>query len=118
MSDKLKPQDYLFDDRLNPREMKLLFKFRTTMFNCGGNFERLYEGASFCKLCKISRDTQSHLFECFVLKNSILKLRVNKKIKYEHIFENNDRQVEAIRLIDVIVADREILLEALDKDIC
>ena len=76
-----------------------------------------YDGASFCSLCKISRDTQSHLFECYVLKNSIMKLRVNKNIKYEHIFENKDRQVEAIRLIDTIVADREILLEALDKNV-
>ena len=78
-STKSKPQDYLFSDRLNPREMKLLFQFRARMLDSGGNFEKLYAGASFCKLCKISRDTRSHLFYCYILKNSITKLRVNQK---------------------------------------
>ena len=112
-STKLKSQDYLFNESLNPREMKLLFQFRTRMFDCGGNFENLYAGASFCKLCKISRETQSHLFDCYVLKNSITKLRVNQNVKYDHIFENNERQVEALKLIDHIITNREILLEAL-----
>ena len=107
----------MFDDRLNPREMKLLFQLRTRMFDCKGNFENQYAGTSFCRLCMISRDTQSHLFECYVLRNSVYELRLNQRVKYEHIFDNNDRQVEAIKLLDNVIRKREILQEALDNNI-
>ena len=116
-SDELKAQEYLFDNRLNPREMKLLFQLRTRMYECKGNFEKQYEGFTFCKLCMISRDTQKHLFECYVLRNSVMDLRLNKKVKYEDIFENTDKQVEATRLLDHIIRKREILQETFDKSL-
>ena len=87
------------------------------MFNCKGNFEKLYSGNSFCTLCKICRDSQSHLFDCYVLKNSVIELRVNQTVKYEHIFENNDYQVEAIRLVEKIISNRSILQEIFVKNL-
>ena len=88
---------------------------RTRMFDCKGNFENQYKGSSFCSLCIVSKDTQSHLFECYVLRNSVIELRINRKVKYEDIFDNNNRQVEAIKLPDQIIRKREILQENFNK---
>ena len=79
----LTQQEYLNDKRLNPSEIKLLFKLRTRMFECKENFKNKYEENTFlfCELCTVSADCQSHLFDCYVLKNGIKELRSNQKIK-------------------------------------
>ena len=83
------------------------------MFNCKENFKNQYKNEEFlyCPLCIIGLDSQSHLLDCFVLKNSIIELRQNKTIKYEHIFESIDQQVPAIKLFNIIVEKREVILE-------
>ena len=93
---KLETQNYLKDKRLNSSEAKLLFKLRTRMFNCKANFKNQYKNEEFlyCPLCIIGFDSQSHLLECFVLKNSIIELRQNKIIKYEHIFESIEQIIK------------------------
>ena len=61
----------------------------------------------------VSLDSQSHLLNCFVLKNSINELKNNNQVKYEDIFDSVDKQVPAIKLLNKIVMSRDILLEKL-----
>ena len=110
----LKSQEYLTDDRIDLNQAKLLFKLRTRMFECKQHFKSKYsEENLFCDLCKICVDSQSHLLQCFVLKNCNKELRNNKLVKYEHIFDKVDYQVRAIKLISEIIVTRELLLEKL-----
>ena len=112
--DDLKPREYLIDSRLNLNQVKLLFKLRTRMFNCKQNFENQYANENlFCKLCKVCIDSQSHLLDCFVLKNCNQELRKNKFVKYDHIFEDVDHQVKAIALLSKVIETRELLYEKL-----
>ena len=104
-------QDYLKDQRLNPKEIKLLFKLRTRMLNCKENFKNKYQGEFlFCELCKISADSQSHLMECHILTNCVPELRNNVSTKYQDIFKNIDKQVKAIKLLTRVVEVRDLLL--------
>ena len=112
---ELKPQAYLTDSRLSTNEVKLLFKLRTRMFGCKENFKNYYGSNLFCDLCKIVKCSQSHLLECFVLKNSIGELRENRSVKYSHIFENIELQVPAIKILYQVVKIREVLLEKLKE---
>ena len=115
-SEDLTPKEYLKDERLNPSEAKLLFKLRTRMFDCKQNFKNRY-GENiflFCELCTVSADSQSHLLDCFVLKNCIIELRNNEHIRYEHIFESVDRQVPAVKLINKIVITRDLILQKIN----
>ena len=115
-SEDLTPKEYLKDERLNPSEAKLLFKLRTRMFDCKQNFKNRY-GENiflFCELCTVSADSQSHLLDCFVLKNCISELRNNEHIRYEHIFESVDRQVPAVKLINKIVITRDLILQKIN----
>ena len=64
---------------------------------------------------KISLDNQSHLMDCFVLKNSIKELRENTTIKYEHIFETIEYQVPAIKLLKNIIEKRELILDKMNS---
>ena len=112
--DDLKPQEYLSDGRINLLQVKLLFKLRTRMFNCKQNFKNQNENENlFCKLCKVCIDSQSHLLNCFVLKNCNQDLRKNKSVKYEHIFEDVELQVNAITLLSKVIETSltDILLE-------
>ena len=113
--DELKQQEYLSDNRLNSHEMKLLFKLRTRMFDCKENFRNQYKQDSFlnCQLCIVASDNQSHLLNCFVLKNSIPDLKNNKIIQYKHLFGTINEQVACIKLIDKVIKIRNILLEKL-----
>ena len=110
---KLETHNYLKDKRLNTSEVKLLFKLRTRMFNCKENFKNQYKNEEFlyCPLCIVALDSQSHLFDCFVLTNSIIELRQNKTFKYDHIFKSIEQQVPGIKLLKIIVEKREVILE-------
>ena len=110
-----KTQEYLTDDRINLNQIKMLFKLRTRMFEYKQNFtkNKYSEHNRFCDLCKVCIDSQSHLLECFVLKNCNEELRNNKLVKYEHIFDDVELQIPAIKLISKITMTREILLEKL-----
>ena len=84
------------------------------MFNCKLNFQnQQFKENLFCKLCKICIDSQSHLLECFVLRNCNEELKNNTKVKYDHIFGNVDFQVEANKLLSKVIITREIPLEKL-----
>ena len=47
------------------------------------------------------------------LLNSILELRLNTRVKYEHIFQTVEYQVPAIKLLKKIIEKREIIMEKL-----
>ena len=115
MCDKLETQKYVKDKRLNEREVQLLFKLRTRMFDCKNNFKNSYKKDEFlyCPLCIVGVDNQAHLLDCYVLKNSIIELRQNKVVKYEHIFETIEYQVPAIKLLKTIIEKREVIMEKL-----
>ena len=113
--DKLETQKYLKDKRLSASEVQLLFKLRTRMFNCKTNFKNNYKKDEFlyCPLCIVGSDSQNHLLDCYVLKNSIIELRQNTVIKYENIFETIEYQVPAIKLLKIVIEKREVILEKL-----
>ena len=71
--DKLEAQKYVTDKRLNEKEVKLLFKLRTRMFDCKTNFKNYYKAENFlfCPLCIIGVDSQSHLLDCYVQKMTL-----------------------------------------------
>ena len=82
---ELKSQDHLRDQRLNLKEIKLLFKLGTRMFNCKENFKNQYKEDFkyfFFELCKVSADSQGHLMDCFILVNCVPELRCNAVIKF------------------------------------
>ena len=74
-----------------------------------------YKNESFlyCPLCLVALDSQSHLLNCFVLKNSIPELKNNRNIDYKYLFGTNDDQVKFVKLIDKVIKTRSILLEKL-----
>ena len=114
-TEMMETQKYLIDNRIRPHEAKLLFNFRTRMFDCKKNYKNKYGENQFlfCELCLVKEDCQSHIFDCFVLKNSVEELRNSPNVKYEHIFEDVEKQIPAIKLMDKIVSIREILRQKL-----
>ena len=116
--ERLEQQGYLNDERINTSQVKLLFKLRTRMFECKQNFKNKHKKENlFCNLCKISIDSQSHLMDCFVLRNCNKELKNNKKVKYEHIFDSTELQIKAIQLLSEVVKTRELLLEKLSNEV-
>ena len=81
------------------------------MFDCKANFKNKYRENQFlfCELCLVKEDSQSHIFDCFVLKNSVKELRNSPNVKYEHIFEDVEKQIPAIKLMYEIVSVREMI---------
>ena len=107
---ELECQAYFFDERLNPKEIQLLFSLRTRMFDCKSNFKNQYQNDLWCKLCDIFVDCQSHVLQCPVLRGCVPELRKNQSIKYEDIFLGIDFQVRAIKLLVKVIECRELLL--------
>ena len=63
---------YMKDSRFTPDIVNLLFKFRTRMFNVKNNFRNNYRQTDIlCPLCKLTEDTQEHLFQCNVINKAL-----------------------------------------------
>ena len=64
---ELKIQNYLENDQIKVDEARTLFKFRTRMMKCWGNFKG-GKPQQICQLCcePSTTDTQEHLFRGFI----------------------------------------------------
>ena len=78
--DKLELQNYLKNEKIRVKQARIIFRFRTRMARCWGNF-RGGRPPQICPVCKddLSTDTQTHLFECRIMKENI-KLSVDYKM--------------------------------------
>ena len=63
-------QGYFKDSKITVIQAKILFRLTTRMENFGENFKGGRETKP-CPLCDESKDTQSHSFQCSVLKLNI-----------------------------------------------
>ena len=80
--DLLNPQNYLKTNKLNNKQVGLLFNLRCQSLNgIRDNFHKLYHGDITCRLCLSNIDSQSHLLQCFELKKH---MQINPDIIYEH----------------------------------
>ena len=70
--DKLELQNYLKNEKIRVKQARIIFRFRTRMARCWGNF-RGGRPPQICPVCKDdqSTDTQTHLFECRIVKENI-----------------------------------------------
>ena len=78
----LEMQNYFKNDEITVSEARVLFKFRTRMIKCWGNFKG-GRPPEKCPICQEddSRDTQDHAFKCRVIKH-IIKIEG----EYDQIF--------------------------------
>ena len=70
-SEDLKCSSYLINPKFTAKEAKLLFKFRTHMYSVKENFENLYEQNMLCDLCRVTKCSQSHLFQCAIIRGFV-----------------------------------------------
>ena len=80
----LEMQNYFKNNEITVSEARVIFKFRTRMIKCWGNFKG-GRPPEKCPICKEedSIDTQDHAFQCNVIKQ-IIKIEG----EYRHIFMN------------------------------
>ena len=110
--EEVKCSEYILDPQLNKKEVRLLFKLRTRMYNVKANFSSMYNFNLLCDLCKSQICSQEHLMQCKVLKLSVPELVQNTDVKYHHIFESISNMVSAIKLLSKVISIRVELLEA------
>ena len=110
-SKNLKCSEYLTNSKFTKLEAQMLFKFRTRMFNVKENFENLYQDMR-CDLCHIENCSQSHLFQCPIIKSFVPEID-EKKIKYEYIFGNINEMKKVAQILEKISQIRDELLEDL-----
>ena len=77
-------QTYFHDPRFTDSDSKLLFKFRTRMYDVRNNFRNKYASTA-CPLCAADVDSQKHLIEC-----AVIKTYYSTTMKYEDIFSDDD----------------------------
>ena len=77
---ELKMQNYLKDPKISVEEAQNIFRFRTRSANFKENMKAKY-AEILCPLCENQPDSQSHSFEC-----SIVKEKIKISGNYEDIF--------------------------------
>ena len=102
----LEMQNYFKSNEITVSEARVLFKFRTRMTKCWGNFKG-GRPPEKCPICKEddSIDTQDHPFQCKVIKQ-IIKIEG----EYQHIF-NQTVNKEIAKTVEKMSKLREELLE-------
>ena len=114
---KLECSTYLENKEISQKESKLLFQFRTRMYQVKDNFKTQFKNNLHCDLCKQELCTQKHLFSCKVLKKVIPELNDNKTVMYEHVFGTDVQMSQVSKLLIIITEERKLLLETLNSHI-
>ena len=101
-------KDYLETERLTTEEKQLLFNLRTRMTNVRTNYRRKYGSNRNCSLCDIQADeSQEHLLICPGL-NEVPR---NPSVKYQDIFDNLEKKIEAVKYFSKLLKLRKIKLK-------
>ena len=99
---KLELAHYLQDKRFSINEKFTLFKLRSAMSDCLGNFKSRVDNI-FCQCDKLSPQTQEHLMKCEIIRDNCEKLRQNNDVVYSDLFRGVERQLPAARLFTAIM---------------
>ena len=105
----LASSNYFHSSKITPDLAKILFQFRTRMYDVRNNFRNKYINESLnCKLCEIDLCQQSHIYQCSFIKNEVGPVLT----KYEDVFSDNiDKLHEAAKMTKVLIEKRKILLD-------
>ena len=108
--DLLNPQNYLKTNKLNNKQVSLLFNLRNQCVRgIKDNFHGYYNHSLKCDLCNNETDTQDHLLKCHVLKQHIQWN--HEEVKYKHIYGTLQQQITVTILISALLEVWELLLE-------
>ena len=103
-------QNYMKTNKLNNKEISLLFNLRCqSVSSVKENFHQQFGNNLLCDLCGKYVDTQEHLLQCHVLRKHI-KWN-HEDIKSEHIHGSLQEQIEVTKLIFRLLEVRDRLLE-------
>ena len=80
------------------------------MYSVKENFETNYEENLMCELCRTSKCSQSHLFECPIIQAFIPEI-VEQEIKYEFIFGKNNEMKQVAPILEKISKIRDLLID-------
>ena len=107
----VKRQEYLRENRLTKDDCQLLFKLRTKMLDVKSNFSNLYENDLVCRTCNKldSVEDEDHLLKCESLKSENL----NPDVKFNFVYLDLTKQVQAAKTYKAILRKREVLLKYL-----
>ena len=88
---------YLQNEKISVNQARILFKFRTRMSICWGNFKG-GRPPQPCPLCEddSSEDTQEHNFNCKMIRKHIREPGTYKDIFKDFIDEKTARTLEII----------------------
>ena len=101
-------KDYLVTERLTTEQKQLLFSLRTRMVDVRTNYRTKYGTNLSCSLCQIqAEESQEHLLTC----TGLSEIPKNSSIKYEDIFDNLEKKVEAVKHWSKLITLRKIKLK-------
>ena len=108
---ELEMQKYLRDEKISVKQARILFKFRTRMIQCWGNFKG-GRPPQQCPICRepSSEDNQEHMMNCRVLKE-----RANVEGNYPDIFRKNIDEIIARTLVNIVSLREEIMEDYQEK---
>ena len=114
IKDQLQCEEYISDQRFQVHEVQLLFALRSRSYPVKSNLKNKFKQNLACSLCASATCDQQHLMECVVLKQFVPEL-ISTSVKYSDLFSSSvDKQLAAVKLLDLIHKQRERLLETLN----
>ena len=110
--EELRTQQYLMCPKFNNSERNLLYALRSRMYPAKNNFKKMHYNSLKCSLGCIANEDQFHIFQqCEVLKSN-----QNNNL-YNNIFEDSDKQKDAISVYISIEHRRQQLIQCADSNL-
>ena len=90
---------------MSTSQKKMLFKLSSKMLNIKANFSSMHKNSMWCSLCKDKNtgETEEHLLNCPVLTNHPKLKDDIQSVKYKDVFNNLDKQKNAVTVFKNIM---------------
>ena len=111
ITENFKPAKYLSSRKLNPSEIRTLFRLRSRTISVKDNHSSSYKANMSCRTCFLSTETQEHVFLCAEIRRKLPDMTYDE-VNYQMIFGKLEDQEKFTKIYHLMLEARTDMMSS------